>query len=267
MEIRNGGFAMSGRVLFLHGGPGLHAGVERRWFHESMPVCWWDQPLPKEDDGSPFRTVVLAATRKLSELCEEAGDPVQVIAHSFGGLVARELARESPGLIGSLTLLAPTRNVYSALQRLMVRLPGWSTTLPSAAVAGRPLAPDPSREQFGEFVQQLLTVSDLFDYYWGAESGGARDLYKQMSGDLPQLHLESFLAVAYDSLRASNAPFAAPCKVPVRIVAGRQDPLFDERDTFLWQAEFPDTELVWLDCGHWVQFEVLPRNWMPNGES
>lgn len=253
---------MSAAKLFLHGGPGLHAGVERRWFRESLPVIWWDQPLQKDANGAPFRDAVIATTRKLSEVCDEARDSAQVIAHSFGALVAREIARESPDLIESLILLAPIRNVYSALQRLTGRLPGWSPPPASASDAGHPFGPEPSREHFAEFVQQLLKVSDLFDYYWGRESGRARDRYKQMSDELPQLHLESFLGVAHDSLRASNTPFAAPRKIPVRIVTGLQDPLFDEGELSLWRAEFPDTETVRLDCGHWIQFEVLPAHWM-----
>lgn len=256
---------MPAATLFLHGGPGLHSGVERRWFRESLPVCWWDQTLPKEGDSAQFGTVVGAAMRKLSEMCEEAGDPARVIAHSFGVLVAREVTREAPGLIESLTLLAPVRNVYLALQRLAGRLQGCSAIQKSAPLDDRLSEPEPRYEQFVGFIQRLLTVSDLFDYYWGAESGGSRDLYKQLSADLPQLHLESFLAVAYDSLHASNAPFAEACKVPVRIVAGRQDALFDEKEVSHWQAEFPDSELVRLDCGHWIQFEVSPRHWMPEG--
>ena len=42
------------KMLFLHGGPGLHAAVERAWFGDSLPVLWWDQPAVAADDPAPF---------------------------------------------------------------------------------------------------------------------------------------------------------------------------------------------------------------------
>lgn len=256
---------MSAKVLFLHGGPGLHAGIERRWFGDTLPVNWWDQPSAKEGDPAPFASLVSAARQELSRMFAAQGAPVPVVAHSFGALVARALARDVPDLIESVTLLAPTRNVFCALQRLAARLPSEAIAGAGGSFAEVGHEPRPSRERFVEFIQQLVAVESLSDHYWGAESAGARDRYKRIADELAPLDTETFLAVAYDSLRDPSGESTPNLKTPARIIVGRQDPLFDESDICLWQIEFPNLEVDWRDCGHCTHFELEPAQWMPAG--
>lgn len=256
---------MSAKALFLHGGPGTHAGIERRWFGDALPIHWWDQPSAREGDPAPFASLVAAARQELSRMYAGHSEPVHVIAHSFGVLLARALARDVPDLIESLVLLAPTRNVFCALQRLAARLPREAIAGAGGGFAEVPPEPMPSRERFAEFIQQLLAVEDLLDHYWGAESDGARDRYKRIADEVAPLDAETFLSVAYDSLRVLSGESTPTFKTPARIIAGRQDPLFDEADICLWQIEFPNAEVAWRDCGHWPHFELAPTQWMPAG--
>lgn len=211
---------MSVRTLFLHGGPGLHAGVERRWFGDTLAFHWWDQPSAKAGDAAPFACVVAAAAGELSALYAKEEHPIRLVAHSFGALVARMLAREMPDLIHTLTLLAPTRNVHSALQRLAASLPQLSIGARTHGFGLNPPERLPSPQQFHALIEKLLTVENLFDCYWGRAAGSERDRYKRLSQDLPAFDLETFLAVAYDSLRESERRYATACELPTRIVVG-----------------------------------------------
>ena len=113
-------------ALFLHGGPGLHSKVEHTWFGDTLPILWWDQPAiaPALAGGpSPFRSLVAHAGRQLEALVESNGEPVDLIANSFGGQVAASLAREYPTLIRRITLLGcspdPVRQFFLLARRLL----------------------------------------------------------------------------------------------------------------------------------------------------
>lgn len=255
---------MLAKALFLHGGPGLHAGIERRWFGDTLPVHWWDQPRANEGDPAPFASLVSTARQELSRMFAAQGAPVPVVAHSFGALVARALAHEVPDLIESLSLLAPTQSVFCALRRLAARLPSEAIPRASGGLAEVPPEPTPSWERFVEFIQQLLAAEDLFDCYWGVESGSVRDRYKRIADELAPLDAETFLAVAYDSLRDPIGESTPNLRTPATIIVGRQDPLFAESDICLWQIEFPNAEVAWHDCGHWAHFELAPALWTPH---
>lgn len=60
-------------------------------------------------DPAPHRSTVLDAARDLALLLDEAGipDPVVLVGHSFGGLIARVFEQEFPGRVAGLVLVDP----------------------------------------------------------------------------------------------------------------------------------------------------------------
>src|ERR1700737_4149464 len=82
------------KALFLHWGPGCNAEVERRWFGDGTLIDWWDQP--KVTGPQAFETIASAARARLDDLHALTGDPLHLIAHSFGGKLAQALAESSP---------------------------------------------------------------------------------------------------------------------------------------------------------------------------
>lgn len=51
---------MPSQALFLHGGQGRNAELQRRRFGRTLPVHWWDQP-PVETSSRPYEHLVAAA--------------------------------------------------------------------------------------------------------------------------------------------------------------------------------------------------------------
>lgn len=63
-------------VLFLHGGPGMTAELERRRFGETLPVHWWDQPFVGPNAERPFQVLIDAAVTEVARISTECEDRI-----------------------------------------------------------------------------------------------------------------------------------------------------------------------------------------------
>lgn len=104
-------YAERRRVLLIPGGastvhgyfPGLASALASH-----ATVIESDPPgIGNTSDRSPLRLSVYAASMAKA-VRQEGNDPVAVIGHSLGGLVALRLAVDSPDLVAALFLLDPT---------------------------------------------------------------------------------------------------------------------------------------------------------------
>lgn len=253
--------ASSKRTLFLHGGPGLSAEIERCWYGEALPICWWDQPLVTTDDASPFRSLVNAAHQQLQEMAEAAGGPIEVLAHSFAGQIAHALAHEAPQRVKSLTLLDCPVDPFIPLLRLCRCLLASEPNSPLAVA----LAKAESHLDAQTFQALTFACAGHPGYpaiYFGRGSAAARERYLALLPQVRFLDVASFLAIMNDLLQAPPLSPLPDYGGPVTLVMGSDDPLLaPELDHVGWQRIFPRLQVREVVSGHFVHLETAPEIW------
>jgi pimeloyl-ACP methyl ester carboxylesterase len=261
-------FAMAGRknTLFLHGGPGLHSAVERVWFGDALNVEWWDQPSVAAD-LSPFSALVTHATRRIDALAASGDGQVNVIAHSFGGLIAVELTRKYPELIGSITLLGcppdPIRQFVLLARRLLeigADYPGLSDALDA-------VENNCDTGCFFALVQACYPGGSIPDIFFGPGSADVRARYLSIVAHTPAMDAASFFVVM-ELLRSSRSSLAEVAyQGEVRIFLGQHDPMLDlDSDHKTWLGVFPQAKISTVNAGHGVHFEVPAEIWLGAGQ-
>ena len=247
------------QAFFLHGGPGLNAGVERLWHGSSLPVSWWDQPAVGAC-ATPFASLVEAAAAQLEKMAAAA--PIWLIAHSFGGQIAYALARDRPQLIGRITLLASATDPASAILRLGRRI---AQAGGSAAVAAAVAAAEAelNAETFQAMVFAAAADAAYPGVYFGPGSTAIRERFLALQPQIPPLDLDSFLAVMQGFLQAPPLAALSGFEGRVDLIMGRHDPLATAQvDGLAWQRIFPQARIATLDCGHFVHLETPPAAWL-----
>jgi pimeloyl-ACP methyl ester carboxylesterase len=95
-------------VLFLHGASGLLWDPFLDALAEGHTVYAVEHPGAGESDALTLLPGIWELVLFYDELLDELGlDTVQVVGHSFGGMVAAELAANSPRRVSRLVLIAP----------------------------------------------------------------------------------------------------------------------------------------------------------------
>lgn len=188
------------RVLFLHGGPGLTAELERRRFGTSLPVRWWDQPVIRANDPSPWESLVGAAIGEAKRVSDEAGKPVALLASSLGTQLALEIVGRIPECISSLTLSGGIYDVRMAFTQLAHRI-AQQTGDADLAQASRAVKKSPDEMALWTLIQRLFSTPNLLDFYWSPSAGVQREAMKELAGRGALVHLPTFEGVLRDFCR------------------------------------------------------------------
>ncbi|HXE08426.1 MAG TPA: alpha/beta hydrolase [Acidobacteriaceae bacterium] len=263
------------RAIFLHGGPGFSAELERRRYAERLPVHWWDQPRLASDAVRPFDALVEAAREQLVGLSERRGAPVTVLASSFGTFIARELLAAIPERIESVTFSAGLLDIrlpfvrWGRWRAKRLADPALETASQAAAVSNDP-------DVFWKLIGHIVAMPDFFDDYWGPESLPQRAAMRALAAEGPMFDLATFRAVMNDMLSparpsparmpSGDAPEEDACatmEIPVRVLIGTHDLLAEKADVGAWRALFPSATIDLVDCGHFPHLELPPEAWMP----
>lgn len=251
------------RTLFLHGGPGLSAGIERLWFGDRLPIVWWDQPAVPAGAPDPFGQLVAAATARVRALAEESGAPVALVAHSFGGRIAYALARAVPELVADITLLGCAAEVFPQFFRLFARM----TQLHASPALADAIAAAQTHLDLRSFEAMVLVAAAHPAYpavYFGPGSAAALDRFLALLPQVRFLDAPTFLAVLGGLFDAPALAPAAGFTGEVTLLLGRHDPLLvPEQDIAAWRAAFPRLHARVVDCGHIVHLELPPPAWWP----
>jgi pimeloyl-ACP methyl ester carboxylesterase len=251
----------SRQVLFLHGGPGLSAVLERQRFGSTLPVIWWDQPHVDADVAAPFQRLVDAAERELRRLVDAQEQSVALLANSFGVHLALALIERVPGKIRSLEILCGTLDMQMAFVRLAGRISEVNGDAELKAVSVRAQQSGDS-ESLWALIEKLFTVSNLLDFYWSANARAQLDEMKSLAASGSLIHVPTYLAVLRDFL--STGPRTAPkFDGPVRVFIGRFDPYASPDDGPLWRAVFPKASVEFVEAGHFPHLELPAKDWMP----
>jgi pimeloyl-ACP methyl ester carboxylesterase len=249
------------QVLFLHGGPGLSAVLERQRFGSTLPVRWWDQPNVEADGAAPFDRLVGAAIRELEQLFESQGKPVALLANSFGVHVALGLIERVPKKIASLDILGGILDVRMAFVRLAQRISEVNQDADLKAISVR-AEERGDGESLWALIERLFTVTNLLDLYWGPGAEEQCEAMKALAASGLLVHAGTFQGVLGDFIE--RKPAALPTfSGSVRVLIGRFDPYARADDAGLWRAVFPQAAVEFVEAGHFPQLELPAKDWMP----
>ena len=251
--------------LFLHGGPGLSCIAERDAYSDTLPVHWWDQPRAVVHTPRPFATLVDAALDQLDELRRANGDPVPVVAHSFGANLAYELALRRPDAIASLTLLAPVHDLGGAFVQLAARLAAANATqserLRDAILTYKNGAP--GINAIWALIVAVQSTPDFLSAYWSKAARAAHKRFVELMACEPVFDPAAYEAIFKDFATSPAASSTSACSAPVHIVFGTVDPLArPEHDFAWWRGRFTNAVRHDVDAGHFIQLETPPSTWL-----
>lgn len=249
------------RVLFLHGGPGFSAELERRRYGTSLPVDWWDQPHVAASTANPFGTLVSAAIGELRRLSDHHGAPVAVLVSSLGTYLAWELLRQAPDRIASVIVSGGTFDARTPFLR-------WGRHLARrnadpAMDQASCLAESGGPETFWALIDRIVAIPGFYDDYWGPDSREQRAAMRTLAAEGSMFDLPTFQAVMPVLLSAGKLPAVTNPGRSIRVLVGRHDPLAEETDPQIWRALLPDASIELVDCGHFPHLELPAAAWMP----
>lgn len=249
------------KILFLHGGPGLHCAVEREWFKDSLPIRWWDQPSVA-GDPSPFRALVTHAAKQLELMAESNGKQIDLIAHSFGGQIAAALAREYPTLIRRITLLGSPHERIRVFILLARRLLEAGCEYPGLRDALAIAEGDCDETNLFALIQACFPGGTFPKVYFGPHSAKERDRYLSMLEKAPPVDFATYFSVMQEFLHTPNSTQPSGYSGEVTIIMGKDDPLLElDVEKQKWLSVFPQAEFRLVDAGHFLQFELPSDIW------
>lgn len=228
------------RVVFLHGGPGLNGNPERHllvdhYQRAGAELVVWDEPSSMRPAGAPFDAV--GAWQRLCDSAEAfvaqhaRGEPIALLAHSFGAWPAWEIARKRPELLRRVVYVAPGmcpahdhRNTLSHVRdafaaagdearaaRMRAVLEHWTGVFDANAKRGWQLA---------------LECPSLFDRYWHDRTRMAE--YLTWLVDAHAVDAASFFSV---SASCPAIPPAGRSAVPATVVWGEHESIVAREKT------------------------------------
>ena len=252
----------SSRVLFLHGGPGLNAELERRRFGTSLPVHWWDQPHVSAEESAPYDHLVNAALEELHRLSRANGAPIDLLANSFGAHLALELIEQAPAKVGHVSIVGGILDVRTAFVRLGRCVAEKNQHQDLAAASLRADQSDDSTSLWG-LIECLFSVANLLDFYWSPTATEQRDAMKQLAAEGALLHVPTYQTVLTDFLARNSPRESSEWHGAANVWIGRYDPYASPEDIEAWQKVFPRASVQFVDAGHFLHLE-LPRSvWLP----
>ncbi|MBS6363149.1 alpha/beta hydrolase [Burkholderia sp.] len=251
-------------TLFLHGGPGLSAIVERELYGNSLDIHWWDQPHFEVLFAKPYQALLDDTLLQARRLAGQG--KVNLLAHSFGARIALDLATRMPTCIGTVTLLAPTFDVAEALARLAEHL---APTAPNPArllsVAHRAKRPGTSFADVWTLVEAIRDVPDFLSAYWGAGSEERRLWFYDVIATKPWVDFNTCKVILEDFWKTPTLNIQTVVTGPVTLVLGTQDVLVDAPTAeHAWRRYFPRATTRLLNAGHFMHLEKLPSEWLPS---
>lgn len=250
------------RVLFLHGGPGFSAELERRRHAASLPVHWWDQPRVAATAQKPYDDLLQAAVAELKRISDRKGGRVALLANSFGAYLACDLLGEARECVESVTI---SGGVFDA------RLPfiRWGRYLArrnadqTLGEASRAAEDTSDSEAFWALISRIAATPAFYDHYWAPGAHEQRAAMRALAEGGPLIDLVTFQAIISDLLpRGALSPPRGE-SLPVRVLLGRHDPLAEEADAGIWRTLFPSASVEVVGSGHFPHLELAPSDWMP----
>lgn len=248
-------------TLFLHGGPGLNAYVERQVLGEQYPhVHFWDQP-PVHTIRNAFKLLVDAAVAEVERLFDTHRRPIRLMASSFGGHLASGLLERIPHRISSCHLYGPVSDIpagFLNLLRIMsvdgVAEGDHGKQIASFLDDGTRRSAD--KKEIWDYVNLIVGDADFMRYYWPDETLYAAWVACARNG--PGFDFTTFRNVMNDFLQHHcDRRYSCAGTRPIIIELGDRDPLLVlESEMRLWSCRFPNAEIIIRrGSGHFIHLE------------
>jgi pimeloyl-ACP methyl ester carboxylesterase len=252
----------STRVLFLHGGPGLNAELERRRFGRSLPVHWWDQPQVNADESAPYERLVEAALEELHRLSSLDGAPVAVLASSFGVHLALALIERAPAKVGCVSIVGGILDMRTAFVRLGRRV---AEKNQDPDLAASSLHADRSADSVSlwSLIELLFCVPNLMDFYWSPTATAELDQMKALAAEGALLHVPTYQAVLRDFLAKNRPRETSRWHGAANVWIGLSDPYASPGDAEAWRRVLPTASVQFVDAGHLPHLELPHSVWLP----
>jgi len=222
--------------VYLHGGPGMNSFGEeeilRPLFEErGASIEFWNEP-PVTSPGGAFRNLTQSVRERLA-LLKRGGQPVHVIAHSFGANAACHVLLEEPDLADALTLVAPALHFREELSNILnLALDDFRASSPKVALELEELITT-SKSFYDKPMRKAVDLAaqdpNLFNHYFFNKDALARYFGvwgKRGAG----LDLNAFHEVTQDygaSLDVSAS--SRRLSLPTTLVSGSHEAVIDGR--------------------------------------
>ncbi|MGE0800246.1 MAG: alpha/beta fold hydrolase [Lautropia sp.] len=241
----------------------MSAIVERSWFGDALRIDWWDQPVSPAGATDPLERLYQASRTRLLGLAEAGGQPVSIVAHSVGAVLAVLLLRSEPAAIRSAVLINPTFD----LQRAFVCLARQVCVRGVGSKAGRDVLARMASESCGllDWAAAFAGVPERFELYWARQSRAARDRYVQAFPSGPPLDLHTFGAVGQAIQDRRHELPGTATTIPVVALIGDQDPMLPDDPVGDVRTRLPRAAVRIVTGGHMAIFEQPPSVWAPSG--
>jgi len=248
-------------TLFLHGGPGFNAHVERQVLGDRCPnTYFWDQPAVHTRRRA-FDTLMDATVAEVERMCAARGGPVKLMANSFAGHLVSGLLERIPHRISACHLIGAVHDIPAAFRNLLdimaksadgdvdlvMRI---ASFLRGAATHGA------DKEHVWDYYELIASDADFMRHYWPS-----RKQYRAWMaclGSGPMFDFTTFRNVMSDFLlHHYERRFSFAGSQEVVIELGDRDPLLDmARETRLWLRSFPAASMVIRrKAGHFIHLE------------
>lgn len=235
--------------LYLHMGPGIHSQVEKHLFELKYPeVDFWNQPLCQN-----LNELVGAACEKVMSLSQQGAKPVTLIAHSFGGILARLILQTHPQAVKEVILVNSAMDPFECFVNTAPHV------LPEKSVVDLPALRKSSVEEKINFIIKIATAPKFNEIYW--QSKEKMHELGPVFARYPQLNVETYLKIFSDFLSKQKTLFHESLKWggKVKIFYSHDDLLLDKnKDVVPWLDVFPQAELLeFQGSGHYLHLEDL----------
>jgi pimeloyl-ACP methyl ester carboxylesterase len=252
-------------TLFLHMGPGLNSFVERKLLGSQNPtVDYWDQPAHAENSGHAFDKLVDQTHQRALELAGPQKNPIHIVAHSFGGHIARALAARDPELIKSLRYVSTGYDIpngFYSLLKTMSQDPSTDATLRTEItefLVGR----EPHPQDIWLYAGLITKDPHFMRHYWPATE--MYETYTQQAAAGPGMNFGAFQSIMADFLERHFTldPTSTRVTCPVHIELGGRDPLLNlDHERQLWSKVYPQaTFTIHPQSGHYLHIEDRIRD-------
>lgn len=245
-------------------GPGLNSFVERELLREKWPTAcdFWDQPQVTGD--SAYRDLIDAALSKAETLSEGGRRKIDLIAHSFGGHLARECVEKMGETVNSVRLISTGHDPTVGFHRLLGKLSIDGETPAAVRDAAQALLaryPIPDQAPLWEMVGLIVQDPAFMRLYW--PSRNHYDAYLKASARAPQLAFQTFQDVLNDfSRNGPPIPSRISWKGKAELILGSEDPLIDPTKVrSYWETCFSNLKVsIQPHSGHYPHLEnvLLP---------
>lgn len=249
--------------LFLHMGPGLHAEVEKKllskkWSH----TYFWNQPSIHVAENA-FNQLVNSATQKLTELQTEIGQPIQIIAHSFGGHIANKLIQNNSSKISDCIFFNCGYDIPNGFFRLLKVIAQSSITAPDLKKEINSYLKTKSKsakEDIWSYIGLISKDPNFNSYYWVDKNKYNR--YIELVSKTSALDMLSFQYILNDFLQNHlnlDMIQATNWKGKVEFHFGEKDPLIDlEHEMSIWTKIYPLAKIqTYPESGHFQHLESI----------